>query len=192
MNLQSEDFQAALKELDTYTDVSIEDLMRIHKSAQRYAQLRQTGNVAVKDIMTREIVTVTPETSIKEAAQNLLTHRISGLPVVNNENKLVGIVTEADFLNAIGIPSHHPTHSLWHTLQLMFTHRPNALETPRTVADIMKADVVTIQADQTLHEVIDLMKRHSIKRIVVTDATNQVEGMITRSNLVRVVMLKLF
>lgn len=186
--LRREDFQNALKELDSYIDVTLEDLMQINQMAQKHAQLRQAENLMVRDIMTTDVATVTPDTSLRDAAGILLDLRISGLPVVEQNNKLVGIVTEADFLCAMGIPCHHPAHSLWQTLETMFKHQANLGATPVRVADIMAKQVITISDNKTLHEAIDTMKKHHIKRIVVTDEQDHVEGIITRSNLVKVLL----
>jgi len=186
--LRREDFQDALKEFDTYIDVTLEDLMQINRSAHKHAQLRQTEQLIVRDIMTSNVATVTPGTSLRDAARMLLELRISGLPVIDEHNKPVGIVTEADFLSALGIPCHHPAHSLWQTLESMFSHQPRPGNIAARVADIMVHQVITISDDKTLHDAIDTMKRHHIKRVVVTNQQQQIRGIITRSNLVKVLL----
>lgn len=186
--LRREDFQNALKDLDSYIDVSVEELMQINLTAQKHAQLRQTEQLMVRDIMTRDVVTVTPDTSLRDAASLLLELRISGLPVIDKDGKPAGIVTEADFLSALGIPFHHPAHSLWQTLETMFKYHPNSGKLPVRVADIMAANVITITDDKNLHDAIETMKTHHIKRIVVTDQQHHIQGIITRSNLVRVLL----
>jgi len=186
--LRREDFQNALKEIDSYIDITLEDLVQINHIAQKHAQLRQAEQLMVRDIMTTNVATATPDTSLRDAARILLELRISGLPVIDENNELVGIVTEADFLSAMGIPCHHPAHSLWQTLESMFKYQPNTGSTPATVADIMAHTVITITDDQTLHDAIDTMKRHHIKRVVITNKEKQVQGIITRSNLVRVLL----
>jgi len=187
-DLMLQDFKHALQELDSYIDVSLEDLMHIHHLAEKYAQLRLAEQLKVRDIMTSEVASVHPDTSLRDAARMLLELRISGLPVVDADNKLAGIVTEADFLSAMGIPCHHPAHNLWQSLESMFRHRPLHGERPDTVADIMVTQIITLQADNTLHDVIETMKHHHIKRVIITDEQQQIEGIITRSNLVRVLL----
>jgi CBS domain-containing protein len=105
--------------------------------------------------------------------------------VVNSDQQLVGMLTEADFLRALGVPSHHPTHSLWQTLEAMFLH-PRDIQEPRgLVGELMVTDVVAVTPDQNLHDVLEAMKKHRIKRLVVCDGERRVVGMITRSDLVR-------
>jgi len=186
--LQAQDFKHALQELDSYIDVTLEDLMQIHHLAEKHAQLRHAEQLKVRDIMTTEVVTVRPETALREAARMLLDLRISGLPVIDTDNRLLGIVTEADFLCAMGIPCHHPSHNLWQTLETMFRHQPMQREKPEKVADIMVSQAITLQPEDTLHDVIETMKRHHIKRVIVTDAQQQIQGIVTRSNLVQVLL----
>lgn len=190
-DLQREDFQHALKQFDSYIDVTPDDLMQITQLAQGYAHRRQAEQLLVRDIMTTDVATVTPATSLRDAARILLELRISGLPVTDTGNRLVGIVTEADFLTAIGIPYHHPAHSLWQTLESMFTHQSRRWNAPESVGDIMATQVITVTEDQTLHDVIDAMKSHHIKRVVVIDEQRQVRGIVTRSNLVRVLLRRI-
>lgn len=183
-----EDFQKALKDLDTYIDVTLEDLMQLDKMARKHARLRETETLMVREIMTDNVITVTPETSLSEAARVLIDKRISGLPVTTEDGKLVGVVTEADFLCAMGIPCHHPTHSVWQTLETMFRHPPRTSGAPSRVGDIMIHEVISVGEDKTLHDVIELMKKHHIKRVIVTDDDHKVSGIIARSNLVQVLL----
>jgi len=188
LELRREDFQNALKDMDTYIDVTVEDLLMIAKTAQKHAQLREAETLSVSEIMTAGVKTVYPDTTVKDAARLLLDQKISGLPVISSENKLVGVVTEADFLCAMGIPCHHPAHSVWHTLESMFNATPRNNLLPKVVADIMSTQTVTVGLDQTLHDVIDSMKRNHVKRVIVVDSEKYVVGIITRSNLVRVLL----
>lgn len=184
--LTREDFVHALNEIGSYIDVSVEDLMDITSRAERHAQLRLKETVKVETIMNRPVDSVRRDTSLAQAAHLLVERRISGLPVVDEENRLVGIITEADFLRAIGVPAHHPTHNLWQTLESMFTHTAAIREPEGEVSDLMVTDVITARPDQTVHDVVEKMKKHRIKRIVVVDDQHQPVGMVTRSDLVRV------
>lgn len=189
--LHREDFQNAVKDLNTFIDVSLEDLMQINQSARKHARLRAVEQLLVGDIMTADVTTVRPTTPLRDAARLLLELRISGLPVIDDDDKLVGIVTEADFLAALGIPGHHPAHNLWETLEGMFRHQPATSNLQATVADIMIHNIITITADKTLQEAIELMKKNHIKRVVVTDEERKIKGIITRSNLVKILLQKI-
>ncbi|RRQ21056.1 CBS domain-containing protein [Thiohalobacter thiocyanaticus] len=181
-----EDFKQALSDMGTYIDVTVDDLMEITTMAERHARQREAEAYRVDTLMSQPLVTVRTDTSLAEAAHEMVTRRISGLPVVDADNRLVGILTEADMLRALGVPSHHPTHNLWQTLEAMFTHAVRPQSPEGSVAALMVTDLVTIRPDQTLHDVLELMKRHRIKRLVVTNDKGEPIGMITRSDIVRV------
>jgi len=181
-----EDFVKALNELDTYIDITVEDLMDINARAEKYARIRLTENLLVANLMSQPVVTVQPDFSLAEAAHFLVANKISGLPVVDERKKLVGVITEADFLRALGVPGHRPSHSLWHTLEAMFSHHDEIMEPDASVADIMVTDVVTVGPQQTVHDVLEAMKTNKIRRVIVCDEAREVVGMVTRSDLVRV------
>lgn len=183
---QREDYVNALKEIDVYTDVMVEDIMDIHIRAEKYARMRRTESLRVSDLMSQPVKTVKTDCSLAEAAHILTTHKISALPVVDEQQQLVGVVTEADFLRALGVPSHHPTHNLWQTLEAMFIPTLELKEPDdASVADLMTRDVISITPDHTLHDLLEEMKKNRIKRVVVCDEAHHVIGMVTRSDLVR-------
>ncbi len=184
--LNREDIAKALQEVGTYMDVSVDDLLQVQTLAMKHARMRKSQDRQVASLMTRPVISVSPETTLSEAAHLLVTHRISGLPVVNESNKLLGIITEADFLRALGVPAHHPGHHLWQTLENMFHPTVQVRETEGSVAELMVRDVITLSDKASLHEALELMKQHRIKRLVVCDKEQRVVGMLTRSNLVRV------
>ena len=185
-HLTREDFQQALSDMGTYIDVTVDDLMEITTMAEQHARQRETEAYRVDALMSQPLVTVHPATSLAEAAHEMVTRRISGLPVVDADNRLVGLLTEADMLCALGVPSHHPTHNLWQTLEAMFSHSVRPQSPEGNVAALMVTDLVTVRPDQTLHDVLEEMKRHRIKRLVVTNDKQEPIGMITRSDIVRV------
>jgi sulfide:quinone oxidoreductase len=171
--------------MDTFIDVTVDDLMEIQSRARNHAQVRSKENLQVRDLMSTPVRSIAPDTALAEAAHLLVTLRISSLPVVDAQQQLIGIITEADFLRAIGIPSHQPSHNLWQTLEAMFAHNIETSDPQGNVASLMSKDVITVEPEQNLHQVLALMKKHKVKRLVVAQ-DRQVLGMITRSDLVRV------
>lgn len=185
-SLSREDFEHALDEMGAVIDVTVSDLIIITDKARRHAQLRHAEALLVSDLMTQPVKTVSPDTPLSEAAAMLLSDRISGLPVIDRLNRLVGIVTEADFLDAIGIPCHRPTHTLWQTLEGMFSHPIELRQPGETVSALMVTEVVTVRPEQNIDDVLNAMRSHRVKRLVVVDEQRMPLGMITRSDLVRV------
>jgi CBS domain-containing membrane protein len=183
------DFQKALQSMGTYIDITVDDLMSLTQRAEQLANRRTTEAIGVSRGMSQPVRTVHPHTPLTEAAHLMVSERISGLPVVDDDSKLVGIITEADFLRALGVPAHQPHHTLWQTLESLFSHltRHGELEAPDTpVTEHMVKNVVCVHPGQDLHDVIEVMKRNSVKRVVVCDDEHRVLGMVTRSDLVRI------
>ena len=117
-----EDYERALQSMDTFMDIEVNDLMTLAERAQYFAGQRATESLKVSRIMSHPVRVVREQTTMSDAAHLMVTERISGLPVVDNEERLVGIITEADFLRGLGVPAHHPTHNLWQTLEVLFSH----------------------------------------------------------------------
>jgi CBS domain-containing protein len=137
----------------------------------------------VADVMTRQVVTITKDAPIGEAVRLLLEHRISGLPVVDAEGNLEGIVTEGDFLRRAetGTQRRRPR---W----LEFLLGPGRLAQEyvhshgRRVSDVMTRRLHTVDEDTPLEDVVRRMEKHRIKRLPVVSGGKLV-GIVSRSNL---------
>ncbi len=134
-----------------------------------------------KDVMTSPVITVSPDTPVKEVAQLLLTHHISGVPVVS-DGKLVGIVTEADLLY-----KERPETEEGGLLRLL--RRGQLAEAERkaeglVARDVMTSPVVTVTEDTPLREVASLMARRQINRVPVLRG-DQVVGIVSRADVLR-------
>lgn len=128
------------------------------------------------DIMTVGAATVAHDAPLSQAVRIMADHRISALPVLGDDGRLVGIVTETDFFRSDGT-----------RLAAFLTMEPRARAAAyeaRTVATIMTPNPTTIGAEQSIEEAVTLMADHSLKRLpVVTDG--RVVGMLSRSDLLR-------
>src|SRR5215213_71187 len=136
------------------------------------------------DVMTREVVSVEPDTSVRDIAEVLYTRRISGVPVVEHD-RVIGIVSEGDLIGhaaAIG----EPRRSWWLSL---FTNeslsaRDYAKTYGRTARDVMTASVISVEETATLAEIARLVERHRIKRVPVL-RDGKLVGIISRGNLLQ-------
>lgn len=137
------------------------------------------------DIMTVGAATIRADASIADAARLMLEHRISGLPVVDEDERLVGMVTERDLLRRVETGT-DPRRPRW--LEVLLGGEELAQEYVRThsrhVADVMTREAVSVSTDTPLGEVIGLMERKGFKRLpVVRDG--RVIGIVSRANLLR-------
>ncbi len=142
----------------------------------------------VADVMTRTVISVTPDTTIADAAALLLEHRISGLPVVDPKGAVVGIVTEGDLLRRTETGTER-RHARW----LEFLIAPGRLAqeyanaNAKRVGEVMSADVVAVTPQDSLAEVVRQMEDHNVKRLPVVEAGRLV-GIVSRANLVRALL----
>lgn len=115
----------------------------------------------VEDVMTTEVITVPEHETKQQAARLLSQHRISGLPVVNDDNTVVGVVTEYDVIGKEG----------------------------RTVGDIMTRSVISVTPDTDLDEVSRILVHERIKRLIVLDQ-GRLAGIISRADLVKEIAMR--
>ena len=139
----------------------------------------------VSDFMTREVVTVRPDTPVLIAARQMLERKISGLPVVDAAGCVVGIVSEHDLLR------HRETEGGTkrpHWLQLIIERSGLADEagrfSVRTVGDVMTSNPVTVTEATPLEEASRLIEEHGFKRLPVVRGRELV-GIIARADLVQ-------
>jgi CBS domain-containing protein len=136
-------------------------------------------------VMNRQVVTVTPETSVVDAADIMLRQRISGLPVVDGTGRLVGVVSEGDFIRRAAIGT-EKERGRWLALLTGADDADTARAHGRTVGEIMTATPLTIVEDTPLAEVAHMMEAHGIKRLPVLHGDRLV-GIVTRSDLLQAV-----
>jgi CBS domain-containing protein len=137
--------------------------------------------------MTRPVITVTPDTTIVKAATVMLQRHVSGLPVVDASGKLVGVVSEGDFIRRAEIGTGR-RRGRW----LRFVLGPGKSasdfvhEHGRRVSEIMSTSPFTITEDTALAEIVALMEKNHVKRLPVMRG-HQLVGIVSRANLLRAV-----
>ena len=140
------------------------------------------------DVMTIDVITVSPDTTVQDLAKLLAERGISGTPVVDAGGQLVGIVSEGDLLHRAEIGTAHRhrerRRSWWLDHFASEAAREYVKSHGRTVGDIMTPNVVTVSEDTDLAEVAALLEARRIKRVPVTRDGRMV-GIISRANLVR-------
>ena len=181
-DISDEDFRAALKEIKTYVDITEGDLKTIYTIALRHARERLAHKALVNEVMTKEVIAVKKYDDIQEAARLLSENRISGLPVIDADNLVIGVVTEADILALTGIKDGHNFKDiLRHILGEPLPER----KTGHLVGDIMTSPAITTRPDTDIKEVAKILDGKRIKRLPVVDERNKLIGIISRADIVR-------
>ena len=139
------------------------------------------------DVMQTNVVTTNGDVSVTDAALTMLRHKISGLPVIGWDRRLIGIVTEGDLLRRaeIGTERHR---AAW--LELLRGPGRAAEEYTaahaRKISEVMSdREVVAVKPDTPLSEVVELIEKHKIKRVPVVTDDGRVLGIVSRADFLR-------
>jgi CBS domain-containing protein len=138
-----------------------------------------------QDIMTRDVATVRPETSVREIAALMVEKNISGVPVVSGDGAIVGIVSEGDLLHRAEVRTERK-HKWW--FQIFADSDTAAREYAKahglSARDVMSRYVISVRDDADLRDVADILDSHRIKRVPVLH-DGRLVGIISRRDLVR-------
>ena len=140
-----------------------------------------------RDVMTSPVITVKPTTSVKEVARLFLERRISAVPVVDNQGKVIGMVSEGDLVHRVEISTER-RRPWW--LVLMAGDQGLAAEYikahAKRVSDIMSRNVITAAPGTPLNEIAEMLEKYGIKRLPIVH-DGQLVGIVSRANLVQAI-----
>jgi CBS domain-containing protein len=144
----------------------------------------------VRDIMQTEVITVGPKATVRELAELLAEHKISGVPVVDENNVVLGMVSEADLI-VLDAELHFPYYITFldSVIYLQSIHRFEERFKKAfgaKVADVMSKEVRAISPDASLHDLATLMADHKINRLPVVE-NGCLVGIVTRGDIVRAI-----
>ena len=143
--------------------------------------------MTASDVMTREVTTVSPQTPVQEVATLLYTHRISGVPVVDQDQRVVGMVSEGDLMTPSAAVGEEPRKRSWWLG--LFDDKTRSAESytkshARTASDVMSSKVIAVREDQPLSEIARLLEKNRIKRVPVL-RDGRLVGIVSRANLLQ-------
>jgi CBS domain-containing protein len=147
-------------------------------------------DLKVSDIMQRDVITVGPDTSVRELADLLAEHKISGVPVVDGERRVVGMVSEADVI-VQDADLHFPYYVQFLDSVIYLESFRKFKERFRKafgskVSEIMSQEVIAISPDASVREAATLMADNKVNRLPVTQSLKLV-GIVTRADIVRAI-----
>ena len=138
-------------------------------------------NAIVKDVMSTHVVAVRENATFKEMAVRLCEQRVSAFPVIDRENKVIGVVSEGDLLTKEALED-----ELTGVFRGMVHHREQAKAAALTAADLMTKPAVTIGPDEPVTSAARLMYSRRVKRLPVTDEDGKLIGIVARSDVLSV------
>jgi len=151
-------------------------------------------DLLAKDIMTKKVITINQDASIEELSELLLDNNISGVPVVDNDGKVVGIATEGDII-VKDTNLHFPRYfklldSIIYLESLTKFKDSLRKHLAIKVSEIMTSDIASCTAETSVEEIAGMMVEKKINRIPVLSADKKIEGIITRADIVKSMIIK--
>ncbi len=143
----------------------------------------------VKDIMVKEVITIQKDASVEELSELLINNKISGVPVVDTDGKLVGIATEGDLIikdSDLHFPRYFKLLDSIIYLESLNKFKKNLKKFLGTkVEDVMTAEIKTVKEETQITEAANIMIKYNINRVPVLDSKDDLVGIVTRADIVR-------
>ncbi len=150
--------------------------------------------ILAKEIMITPVISIRADTPLKKAAEILDENSFSGVPVVDDGDQLIGIISETDILRytqqIIGQPLRDPHRAFTKSQEVLYvdiTHRGLEvieLVASTTVETLMTLDVISVTEETPPYEIVRLMQKHNINRIPVVNGKNKLQGIIARADII--------
>ncbi|MBW1994944.1 MAG: CBS domain-containing protein [Deltaproteobacteria bacterium] len=184
VNLSDEDILEAMKEIRGYIDITTGDFKEIYGLAFRHALKRLNQSIRAKDVMSKDFISVGKDMDLKDVADLMNRHDISGVPVVEKDNTVVGFISEKDFLFQLGDQRTRSfmgviAHCLKSTGCIALSIKD------RKAKDIMITPVTTVRKDAVMSEIALLLTEKNIRQLPVVDSSCVLKGIISRVDLVQ-------
>jgi CBS-domain-containing membrane protein len=179
--ISDDDIYAAMQKISGYLDITPGDFKEVYVLAFRHAQERLLRRVTAREIMTREVARVRVDAPLKEVAELMAQRGISGVPVVDDEGRVVGVISEKDFLRGLaqGVSSF-----MGLVADCLLEKGCTALALrERTTAALMSSPAITVNEDTSVFEIAGIFKEKNINRTPVLDPQGRLAGIVSRGDL---------
>lgn len=189
VNLADEDIFKAMSEIPGHLDISLGDFKEIYTKAYEQAIKRFTREVKCSEIMTREVVSLSQDDTLEHGALLLASNHFSGAPVVDSSSRVVGIVSQKDFFEAVGVGG----------IQTVMELIAECLKGTRCIVsglkrglikDIMRKPAITAYPETSAHELADIFVTKNINRAPIVDHNGFLMGMVTRTDIVKSTLIR--
>lgn len=189
LEISDRDIHEAMKEIPGYLDITSGDFKELYRVAYRRALKRISQSVTARDIMTRDVVTVGRKTPLQEVAEKMTEKGISGVPVIEEDGKVAGVISEKDFLSRMGAKD---TNTFMGVVAECFRGKGCVALSVRAkkAEDIMSTQPITVDEDTTLIEITSIFSERKINRVPVIDKKSKLIGIVSREDVVEAPLLR--
>lgn len=182
LDISDEDVYEAMRETEGFLDITPADFKELYRLAFRHAAERVMA-VKARDIMTREVHTARPDAPLSDVAETLAHTGVAGVPVVDGEGKVAGVVSEKDFLALMGGEGARGFMGI--VAECLKGKGCVAVPARKLKArDVMSSPAVTVGEDTALTEIAGIFTEKGINRVPVVDGAGRLAGIVSRADVV--------
>jgi CBS domain-containing membrane protein len=184
IEISDDDIYEAMKDIQGYLDITPADLKELYKFAYRHALERITNSVRALNIMTKQVFSVKRAMPVREVAELMAEKLVSGIPVMEEDGTVAGIISEKDFLASMG--SGDKTHFMSVVAECLKGKGCAAFPVRLQKAeDIMTSPAIIVREDATAVEISNIFTEKNINRVPVIDSEGKMIGIVSRADIVR-------
>ena len=182
VDMSDEDILGAMKSIPGYIDITPGDFKEIFGYAYRHALERIAQSLLAKDVMTQKVISVTTTTSLKETAAIMAARGIAGIPVVDDNGAVVGVISEKDFLSQMGGKK---TPSIMDVIAECLSSKGCVAISMRSgyAKDIMTSPALTVLEDTPVFEIASIFAEKQVNRVPVLDKNSRLVGIVARADI---------
>ncbi len=177
IGFSSEDLDQVLKEYDEFLDIDRDDLEAILRRTELRSYRRRAGDLDCNSFMSRDVITVSPVTSLRKAHQLMRSHHIKALPVINHKKEVVGIVTQTDLFDKVNWADRPGGFVARVRLAISGTVAPRGL-----VSRIMTSPAKTVRPETPLAQAIIMFAENGLHYLPVVTEENTLTGILSQSD----------
>lgn len=188
IDISDDDIYEAMKGVQGYLDITPGDFKEVYLLAYRHAVERVSRKIKAGEIMTREVFSVKRDTPLKEVAEVMARRGVAGVPVLEEDGTVAGVISEKDFLARMGGGSRSFMGVVAECLR-----GKGCVAVPiraQKAEDIMSSPAVTVDREATMGEIADIFTGRRMNRVPVVDEGGRLIGIVSREDIVRASTIK--
>ena len=182
VDISDDDIYDAMKEIPGYLDITPGDFKEVYRFAYQHA-VERFSSVKAGDAMVRKVVSVTRKTPLVQVAEAMARHGVSGVPVVEEGERVVGVISEKDFLTRMG---EQDAKNFMGVVAECLKGK-GCVAVPirgQNAEDIMTSPAVTVNEETSIMEIANIFTEKNINRVPVINQQGRLVGIISRADVV--------
>jgi len=182
LGISRDDFETVLNDYGAFLNITEKDLAQVYGLAQQKAYHRKFGEIRCQDIMSKDVIHVSADTGLEEAWALLRLHKVKLLPVIDENNVIIGILSLVDYLKRADLKSYD---GFAERLVRFVKRDPNMTNNkPNFVGQIMATPVFSVHQNDLIASLVPLLSDKGLHHIPVTDDEQKLVGIVTQSDLI--------